>query len=517
MGNCMPLSRRTFLHGTLAAIAAGSNVLEAATLEPALASTSLGSLRGEVLRSGVRVFRGVPFAEAPVGPLRFRPPVAKKPWTGTRDATRFAPAAMQEGDKSIPQSENCLFLNIWAPATNTAGQMWPVFVWIHGGGFTGGNAFASIFDGEEFARAGIVLVTVAYRLGVFGFMDLGPLLGDEYAGSGNNAMRDLVEALRWVQANITGFGGDPARVTVGGESAGAKATAALMALPDARGLFHSAISESGGGERVLTLASATEVAAQYGELWRTAHPGTDASAKSPALLSAPADDLIAVQKQLLEAATLHFPFRSEVDGTYLKGRPVDLVGAGSSRGKRLLIGTNRDESASFLGPHPVTDPAGRDLGNLPLDVFRTVLQRYPEVYPEMTPEQLRVRAVTAEEYWIPSVRLLEAHVRAGGTAWMYRLDFARENGRMAGEAYHAEDLAFVWNRHEEVGADGAMLAGEMHTAWVAFIKGKPPAAKGLPPWPEYNASDRPTMVFDRTSRVEVRPQERELRLWDEVL
>ena len=487
----------------------------------AVVRTPLGQLRGEVLASGVRVSRGVPFAEAPVGELRFRSTVAKRAWTGVREATRFAAAAMQESDKNVPQSEDCLYLNVWAPPASAGSGPWPVFVWIHGGGFTGGSSFAPIFDGEEFARAGIVLVTVAYRLGVFGFMDMGPLLGEAYAGSGNNAMRDLVESLRWVQGNIAAFGGDAGRVTVGGESAGAKATAALMGLPEARGLFHSAISESGGGERVLTLAGAAEVAGNYGDLWLKARGSGPVGMGGPVgfglLKTASADELIGVQKTLIEASQRHFPFRSEVDGTYLKARPVDLVAAGSARGKRLLIGSNRDESALFLGPHPAQDPTARDLGNLSLEKFDAVFATYAAVYPEMSPEQRRIRAVTAEEYWVPTVRLADAHVREGGTAWMYELEYTRDTGRYAGEAYHSEDLQFVWDRENEVGAGGEVLARQMHAAWIAFVKGQAPAAEGLPMWPAYSVEARPTMMLDRTSRVEMRPQERELRLWDGVL
>ncbi len=426
---------------------------------------------------------------------------------------------MQEGDKTIPQSEDCLYLNVWTPppAGSTPAKPWPVFVWIHGGGFTGGNSFAPIFDGEEFARNGIVLITVAYRLGVFGFMDLGPLLGDAYAGSGNNAMRDLVEALRWVQANIAAFGGDPGRVTVGGESAGAKATAALMGLPEASSLFHSAISESGGGERVLTLASAADVSGQYAELWRTSHPSANTGTLLPDLKTASADDLIAAQKQLIATSQMHFPFRSEVDGKYLKARPVDLVTAGSARGKRLLIGSNRDESALFLGPHPEKDPTARDLGNLPLPAFDAVFAKYPAIYPEMPPEQRRIRAVTAEEYWVPSVRLADAHVRAGGSTWMYRLDVSRDTGRFADEAYHSEDLQFVWDKPEGQAAAETALAQQMHAAWAAFVRGESPSSAGLPPWPQYDVRDRRTMVLDRTSRVETRPQGAELRLWEGVL
>ena len=211
---------------SLGALASGMPVSESAVVK-----TRSGDLRGETV-DGVRVFRGIPFAQPPVGELRFRPPVEVKPWTGVRPAIRFAPEAMQPAEVGIARSEDCLYLNVWAPEGKGP---FPVFVWIHGGGFTGGRATAPIFDGAGFARDGVVLVTVAYRLGVFGFMDLGPVLGGAYAGSGNNAMRDLVAALRWVQGNIAAFGGDPGRVTVGGESAGAKATAALMAIPEAQG------------------------------------------------------------------------------------------------------------------------------------------------------------------------------------------------------------------------------------------------------------------------------------------
>lgn len=509
----MGISRRRFV-GTgswvaagMAARSLGGLAAVAPASEGAVARTRSGDLRGETA-GGVRVFRGVPFAEPPVGALRFRPPVEVKPWTGVRSAVRFAPEAMQPAEAGIARSEDCLSLNVWAPEGKGP---FPVFVWIHGGGFTGGRATAPIFDGTGFARDGIVLVTVAYRLGVFGFMDLGPLLGAEYAGSGNNALRDLIAALQWVEGNIGAFGGDPGRVTVGGESAGAKATAALMAIPEAQGLFQSMISESGGGERVWSLEDAGEVAREFGAEW---------SSGGAAIRTARAEALIDTQARLIRGSKRHFPFRSEVDGQYLKGRPVDLVARGSARGKRLLIGTNRDESALFLGPHPAKDPKRSDLGNLPLDQFDAVFARYAALYPEMTASQRRVRAVTAEEYWVPSVRLADAHVGAGGKAWMYRLDFAKKTGKMAGEAYHSEDLGLVWEKPNRVEAEDAAaeaLGGQMHTAWVAFIKGEQPAASGLPQWPEYRAGERRTMVLDRTCRVEERPMKAELRLWEGAL
>ena len=216
------LSRRTVLRDA-AIVASASTLLRPLRLfaqsasESSIVTAPIGTFRGAI-EQGVRVFRGVPFAEPPIGPLRFRPPVALKSSSGVHDATRFAAEAMQKADINVARSEDCLYLNIWTPAGKGP---FPVFVWIHGGGYTGGSAFAPIFDGAGFARAGIVIVTVAYRLGVFGFMDLEPLLGPSYADSANNGTRDLIAALHWVHENIAAFGGDPTQVAVGGASAGA--------------------------------------------------------------------------------------------------------------------------------------------------------------------------------------------------------------------------------------------------------------------------------------------------------
>ena len=471
-----------------------------------LIQTPLGALRGEVI-DGVRVFRGVPFAEPPVGPLRFRPPVKVKPWVEEREASLFSAEAMQDGDREVPKSEDCLYLNVWTPPDAEA---LPVFVWIHGGGFTGGSSFAPVFDGTEFAKAGVVVVTVAYRLGVFGFLDVEPLLGAEYAGSGNNAVRDLICALEWVRANIEAFGGDPKRVTVGGESAGAKLTDVLMGVPQAQGLFAQMISESGGAERVWPKASADAVARGFGEAW---------GAGVERLKTAPAEELISAQVRFVASWPQHFPLRMEVDGSLIPRLPVETIANGALSGTRLLIGTNRDESALFVGPHPQKVTAA-DLGNVPLAKFDEVFARYGALYPGMSEEQLRIRALTAEEYWVPSVRVVDAYLKGGGTAWMYRLDFAPASGRMKGEAYHSEDIGLVWNKpNEEITnvASERALAKRMHAAWLEFIKGGTPGAEGLPVWPQYSSDTRETMVFDKVSRVESNPQEAELRLWDGVL
>jgi para-nitrobenzyl esterase len=519
------MNRRTFLLQSTAAALATRYRAEAQTAaaQPAVAKTSVaqpaaavlvktasGILRGSA-EGGVNIFRGVPFAQPPVGPLRFRAPMPIASWPGVRDALRFPAAAMQPGEPRIEQSEDCLYLNIWAPQTSGPH---PVFVWIHGGGFTGGRAFDPLFDGTQFAREGVVCITVAYRLGVFGFLDLEQQLGPEYAGSANNALRDLILALTWVHGNVAAFGGDPGRVTIGGESAGAKLTDILMGIPSARPLFQGMISESGGAERIWPKDDAAKVGSGFAALWTS-----DSGKPAAGLKTASATTLIQLQERFTRDWPKHFPLRAEIDGTLIPQAPLQAIQQGSSRGKRLLIGTNRDESALFLGPQPAHEPGRPDLGNLTLDQYRAIEARYRQIYPEMTEPQRWIRSLTAEEYWIPSTRVAEAHVNAGGTAFVYRLDAAPTKGRFSGEAFHSYDLRFVWDHfgQETPSPEDQRLAEEIHAAWLAFIMGKPPQAPGLPTWPAYSTTTRPTMLLNTPSRLENAPQAAELAAWQGLL
>nr|WP_268807273.1 carboxylesterase family protein [Bryocella elongata] len=468
--------------------------------------TPLGRVRGAEA-DGCRSFLGLPFAQPPVGARRFRPPSPPLPWQGVRAATRCAPVAMQPGD-SYPQSEDCLYLNVVAPAGKGP---YPVLVWIHGGGFTGGRACDPLCDGAQFARDGVVCVNIAYRLGVFGFLDVAPLLGAEYAGSAVNAMRDVIAALEWVQKNIAAFGGDPTRVTVGGQSAGAKMTDLLMGVPSAKGLFHQMISESGGAERIWPMEQAQKIATSFGEMWN-ATTGDEVKM----LLKSPASTLISAQGSFYREPPVHFPLRCEIDGQLFPGSPLEAIRGGSTRGKRLLLGTNREESASFIGPHPEHDPGPSDLGNLSVDVFSKVAEHYAQVYPGMSDDLRRVRSTTAEEYWIPSLRVAEAHVTGGGAAFVYRFDDAVAKGRFAGEVPHTHELPLVWDQTKGLSADDALLAHEMHATWVAFIKGDALSVGGTA-WPRYDATRRPTILLQHEPVVEDRPADAEYHLWDGLL
>jgi len=519
------MSRRAFLGKASLALAAqafasrsllaDNAAVAGPSLDSIVLSTPSGKLRGIETGPGarrVRIFRGVPFAQPPVGPLRFRPPVKIGPWSGERDATRFSASPVQPGEPGVQHSEDCLHLNLWAPKGKGP---FPVFVWIHGGGFTGGHAFEPIYDGTEFARSGVLCIAVAYRLGVFGFLDWEPLLGSSYAGSANNALRDLMLALKWIHHNVAAFGGDPSQVTIGGESAGAKLTDVLMGIPAARHGFHQMISESGGADRVWSLQNSQRIALGYGDVWRQRTGQSPASAAS-----APAPLLLAAQQQFLHIWPQHFPLRPQIDGDLLRQFPLPTIASGNTRGKRLLIGTNRDESALFIGPHPQKPVTAANLGNVSLEAFQQVFAKYKALCPHMPEDELRIRALSAEEYWVPSVRVAQAHVRGGGKAWMYRLDFAESSGGLRNYAYHSLDVGMVWNKpHRLVGnaAAEAALGRQIHAAWVAFLQGKSPAAPGLPEWPQCDNTTRATMILNTQSHVENQPQQAELRLWDNVL
>jgi para-nitrobenzyl esterase len=385
-------------------------------------------------------------------------------------------------------------------------------------------------DGTLFASEGVIVVTIAYRLGAFGFLELGGLLGKEYEGSANNGLRDAIAAFEWVKNNIASFGGDPHQVTVGGQSAGAKLTGMLMGTPNARPFFHQMISESGGAERIATLDQANSTADGFAKVWNSKTGGDPTS-----LMSAHPATIIDAQNTFMETWPQHFPLRCVIDGNLIARLPVDSIARGLTKSKRLLIGTNRDESAAFYNPSLTRDVTASDLGNVTLADFNRVASQYSSLYPELSPVHQRIRALTAEEYLIPSIREVSAHVLGGGTAFMYRLDFTETSGELASYAYHSLELGMAWGKpHRDVAnaADEIALGKIIHASWLAFIQGEPPLTTGLSEWPNYEVlnkfditgpngkltviGERSTMVFDTPCAVLDNPEEAELQLWNAV-
>ncbi len=312
--------------------------------------TTSGLVEGYVHKS-IQVWKGIPFAKAPVGELRFMPPQPLEPWAGVRAAKEFGPASIQGEDRlmvgltgraKLAESEDCLYLNIWSPAAD--GKKRPVMVWIHGGAYVTGAGSIAWYDGSSFAEIGdVVVVTLNYRLGALGFLYLREWLGDEFANSGNLGLLDQVAALRWIHDNIAQFGGDPERVTIFGESAGAGSIGALLAMPKAGGLFQQAILQSGSGSLgIRTTEEASSISKQV----------LDAAGVRPgdldALRSIPANQLV----NAASAIGVPLPFGPVIDGDSLPVHPLQALEHGHAADLRTIIGINKDEYRLFT----IADP-----------------------------------------------------------------------------------------------------------------------------------------------------------------
>lgn len=499
----------------------------------------VGAVRGAV-EGRVRVFKGIPYALPPVGPLRFRAPQPYPDFTAPHNALAFGPAPMQPeriqagtglnflGDAK--QSEDCLYLNIWAP--DTPGPH-PVFVWVYGGSNIYGATSQPIYDGAQFARDGVVCVTIGYRVGALGFLELGELLGESYRGSGNNALRDQVMGLQWVRRNIEAFGGDPQRITLGGESAGGKNVSTLLSLPATRGLFQQAIIESGGALTTHALQEAHQVARLFADQIQPQARGEELRGQ---LLGLPAQQLIKAQIATTAAYSRNFAFRTVIDGAYVPRSPQQSLEQGEARHLRLLIGSNRDEALIFFRPEllaayrrgeSVTAPiAAREMAQLDVATIELMGQRYRTAFPAQHDFLRRVQLLSAEEYWIPMLRLAEAHARSGGESYMYRYDQASAEAPFRGFAVHASELPMVWmNFHEPFLSmlyretpDLTAFARVMHESWIAFMRDGRPKHKALPVWPQFELTQRPTMMLAAgENRVQHDPAGDQRRLWEGVL
>ncbi len=461
----------------------------------ARALTAAGRLQGEHGRD-VNVWRGVPYARPPVGPLRFAPPEPPQPWSGVRDATHFGAVAPQVPSHPLlaedgPQSEDCLTLNVWAPASPGPH---PVLVWIHGGALVTGSGRRPTYDGTSFARHGVVLVTLNYRLGPLGFL----YLGEAAPGSANVGLLDQVAALTWIARNIGTFGGDPGRVTVAGESAGALSVATLLCMPAARGLFQQAILESFipvYRDRAQADRDTRQV------LDRLAIRGDALSA----LRATPVETLLAAYQRGVAWPT--------VDGTTLPQTLWETIASGRSMKVPLLVGSNKDEIRlwSALDPAWHTDDPKKLVA-----LFEqtwgpiTAVEHTHYVAGRGGPDLFNglMQLGTMRAFQFPAQRLAAAQAHEAPT-WVYRFDWESPafDGRL--KACHAMELPFVFNTWDAPGTelltgsspDRSHLADQMHQAWIAFAQHGDPNTPALPLWPPYDAVERPTMLFASQSRV----------------
>ena len=486
--------------------------------------TVAGLVRGRTGDS-VAVFRGIPFAQPPVGDLRFAAPRPARPWDGVREAAAFGPPPPQSGFLLTPMSpiapdadpDDWLTVNVFSPDLGAAGL--PVLVWIYGGAYRFGASCLTGYDGTPLARQNVVVVTFNHRIGVEGYAYLPGV-------PANRALLDQVAALRWVRENIAAFGGDPDLVTVFGESAGAGAIASLLVMPAAAGLFRRAIAQSVPGT-FFSPALAAEVTAAIAE-------AAGLPATTEAVAAADAARLAAASDQVRPAdhrdrwgpvGRTGVPFSPVVDGEVLPSAPWRAIAAGAARDIDLLAGHNRDEYRLFT---VLAEQRGKITEDMASQALRGLAggaegeDAYREAYPDAAAEMLFELVNSDWLFRMPTLHLAQAHAAAGGRTFLYQLSYPAP-GKGGGEvgglgACHAIDVPLVFGVYSGLGqmlfgsepTAGAVALGDlMRSQWAAF------AADGDPGWPPYAPGRRMTRVFDDPPDVVPYPELASLHLWDQ--
>jgi para-nitrobenzyl esterase len=461
-------------------------------------SINTGQLRGGLTPEGVAFFKNIPFAQPPVGELRWREPLPAKSWSGVRDATAFGPMCNQTGNQQLPHSEDCLQLNVWTPKWPMTAQV-PVMVWVHGGGNTAGSGIEALFNGEVLARRGVVIVNINYLLGVFGFFAHPGLTKESpHHASGNYGLADQIMALQWVRENIAKFGGNPANVTIFGESAGAADVNALIASPLTKGLFARVIAQSGPIGTQPSLADSekrgVELAAKLG------FTGDDALAK---LRAVPDVELMAKAGQAGPGMGLAI----NVDGWVLPEQASKIYAEGRQQKVALLIGNNSQEM----------QPRGT-----PGDIRQMIAQRYGPLAdralaaygvsgpadPAPDPENgtVLLQFTTDNSFRCGAVQELIWHTAAGNTGYEYQ--FSRTvHGQEAQGAPHASEIPFifgtlsVWQRMRNYNESDQQYAPMMQEYWTNFARTGDPNGPKLVKWPKFDAKARAYMDFTDSGPV----------------
>lgn len=486
------------------------------------------------------MWRGVPFAAPPIGASRFRPPRPPDPWDGARSATAFGPSSIStevpglilpSGDDARPESEDCLYLNVWSPLSGQSAR--PVLVWIHGGAFVFGSG--SNYDGAWLAEHGdVVIVTINYRLGPWGFLDLATIGGPTFEGAVNVGLLDQVAALQWVKSNISAFGGDAGRVTVIGQASGATCIGALLAMPAAAGLFQRAILQSGAADRVQHRWRSRAVALRLLDTL-----GVDCRETSR-LQDLPVDTLRRaagrVVQQSADPELEGEPFLPVVDGTVLPRHPLAGLIAGSASNVPLLLSVCQQEANLFLtiseGYVEAKEQHARAwFGDV---AWERLIEMYQVshvdqetgsngVAPGLAAAKGRSDLLTALMFGIPAIRTAEAHHQAGGEVWLMRFDHTPGQPPLdqLGPC-HGADLPFTWMDFTDpddeafpglATAEDREVAKTWQDAILAFARAGDPGTEDLPDWPSYRPDRRAVMSISPDSSLEVDPFAEQRRAW----
>jgi len=515
-----------------------------------IVETNAGKLEGTE-QDGLCVFKGIPYAAPPVGERRWLPPAPVGPWAGVRPAKTFGAVAPQNilepdpqnellvavtnalgsGERE-PQSEDCLYLNLWTPGTDDARR--PVMFWIHGGGFSGGSGSSPQYEGSTLAKRGdVVVVTINYRLAPLGFLRLNEVTGGRIPSTGNEGLLDQTAALEWVRDNIAAFGGDPDNVTIFGESAGGMSVGALLGLPAAKGLFHRAIPQSGACSTAASTSRAVKFAERF--LGVLGVKGSDVEA----LRSLTTERLLeAVIQASLPTGTPDdaeiggMPMQPVVDGTVLPALPLDAVASGSADGIPVMVGSTLDEWKLLGAFNPeLADLDDRSLltqlrkaaPGLDAD---SVIAAYREIRARRGapagPRELFMAIETDRVFRMPAVQLSETLRERGQPAYNYL--FTWTSPLMDGilGACHALEIGFLWGTYQDAfaalsgtGPTADAVARNVQDTWLAFAHTGNPSCESVGKWPAYGER-RETMMLSDKSTAEKAPYDEERRVWDSV-
>jgi para-nitrobenzyl esterase len=502
-----------------------------------IVQTDAGKVEGYQMR-GLCVFKGIPYAAPPVGERRWLPPGIVEPWSGVRPAKSSAaicPQNIAEGGflnldqrpEAEPQSEDCLYLNVWTPALDGARR--PVMFWIHGGGFTGGSGSSVMYKGSRLAARGdVVVVTTNYRLGALGFLNLNELTGGRIPATGNEGLMDQVAALKWVHNNISAFGGDPDNVTIFGESAGGMSVGCLLAVPQAKGLFRRAILQSGAANTSRPPDKAAQVAELFLDIMDVKAGDIDT------IRSLPVERLLAAQQELtprLQRAgmTGGLALQPVIDGITLPALPVDAVRDGAARETPIIVGSNLDEWKMFIARDQELQKIGeaellrRIQGILPGQNAERMVQTYREALSRRgaltTPAEIFIAIRTDQSFRMPAVRLAEAQYGQGQSAYNYVFTWPSPMLDGALGAHHALELGFLFGNYGEgwggSGPAADALSRNIQDAWLAFARNGDPSCESVGKWPSYS-KNRPTMIIREECHVEEAPYEDERRVWESI-